>query len=331
MISLQARVVVFGRRSHSVLDSNSPASTIQLNPVMSDATVPPPFVPQAPFQGPGGDVILRSSDGIDFYVYRIVLSLASPVFEHMFGSSQPPSESDTLPVVPMAESAIILDRSLRFFYPGAEPVVDSVGQLCDILELLIGKYDTQSLVSLGKRFLRDYIDAEPLACFAVAIRLGWQDIARTAARKCLSLPLLTPTHKLPNVWKNAPGTAYYHLLQYHYRCGEAARASWKDLSWTQACRCTRYLEASCHLPGTKGYGTMVWFIQYLQASAEMAAINPSPDIIDDCSLISKALQGIQNCPDCKGRMSKVLPEFISTQWWPHIKSEIAKVELDLEF
>ncbi|KAJ7750748.1 hypothetical protein B0H14DRAFT_2541307 [Mycena olivaceomarginata] len=161
---------------------------------MSDATVPPPFVPQAPFHGPGGDVILRSSDGIDFYVYRIVLSLVSPIFEHMFSSPQPQSESDTLPVVQMAESAIILDRSLRFFYPGAEPVVDGLDQLCDILELLIGKYDAQSLVSLGKRYLRDYIDTEPLGCFAVAIRQGWQDIARTAARKCLSLPLL---HCLP--------------------------------------------------------------------------------------------------------------------------------------
>ncbi|KAJ7020665.1 hypothetical protein C8F04DRAFT_973983 [Mycena alexandri] len=74
---------------------------------MPDATAPPPFVPQAPFHGPAGDVILRSSDGIDFHVYRIVLSLASPIFEHMFSSSQPHSESGNLPVVSMAESAII--------------------------------------------------------------------------------------------------------------------------------------------------------------------------------------------------------------------------------
>lgn len=307
---------------------------------MSDATVPSPFVPEAPFHKPGGDVILRSSDGIDFYVYRIVLSLASPIFEHMFSSPQPQSESDTLPVVQMAESAIILDRSLRFFYPGAEPVVDSLGQLCDILELLIGKYDTQSLVSLGKRFLRDYIDVEPLGCFAVAIRQGWQDIARTAARKCLSLPLLTPTYKLPDLWKYAPGTAFYQLLQYHYRCGETARAAWRDLSWvnspessegiweTQPCKCSRYLEASHKLPGTKGFGTPVWLIEYLQASAEMVAMSPSPDMVDmldDRSLMLKALKSIQNCADCKNRMPKVLPEFISTQWRPHLKSEIAKV------
>jgi hypothetical protein len=34
-------------------------------------------------------------------------------------------------------------------------------------------------------FSRDYIDAEPLGCFAVAIRQGWQAIGRTAAdRTC---------------------------------------------------------------------------------------------------------------------------------------------------
>jgi hypothetical protein len=49
-------------------------------------------------------------------------------------------------------------------------------------------------------FSRDYIDAEPLGCFAVAIRQGWQAIGRTAARKCLPLPLLTPTYKLPDMW-----------------------------------------------------------------------------------------------------------------------------------
>jgi hypothetical protein len=291
---------------------------------MSDATVPPPFVPQAPFHEPGEDVILRSSDGIDFYVYRLVLSLVSPIFEHMFSSAQPQSESDILPVIQIAESAIILDR----FYPGAEPVVDSLGQLCNILELLIGKYDAQSLVSLGKRFLRDYIDAELLGCFAVAICQGWQDIAGTAVRKCLSLPLLTPTYKLPDVWEHAPGTAYYQLLQYHYRCGEAARVAWRDLSWvnspessegiweTQPRKCSRYLEASHKLPGTKGFGTPVWLIEYLQASAEMVAMSPSPDMVDmldDRSLMLKALKSIQNCADCKNRMPKVLPEFISTQ------------------
>ncbi|KAJ7191386.1 hypothetical protein GGX14DRAFT_481464 [Mycena pura] len=279
---------------------------------MANAAVPPPFVPQAPFHGPGGDVILRSSDGVDFYVYRI-----------------------------MAESAITLDRSLRFFYPGAKPVVESLDQLCDILELLIGKYDTQSLVPLGQRFLLDYMDTEPLGCFAVAARQGWQDIAHTAARKCLSLPLLTPTYKLPDLWKHVPATAYYQLLQYHYRCGEAARAAWSDLSWvnspesnqgiweTQPCKCTRYPQ---ELPGTKGYGTSAWLIEYLRASAEMITTSPSPDMIgmvDDRSLMLKAFTGAQNCPDCKSRMPKVLPEFISKQWWPHVKSELAKVELAL--
>jgi hypothetical protein len=60
----------------------------------------------------------------------------------------------------------------------------------------------------------------------------------------------------------------------------------------------------------------------------MVATSPSPDMVDmvdDRSLMVKALQSTQACADCKNRMPKVLPEFISMQWWPHIKSEIMKV------
>ena len=70
------------------------------------------YVADAPFDHSLADVILRSSDKIDFRVFKLFLSLASPVFETMFSLPQPtegvnPDEgtTDKLPVMPLSEDA----------------------------------------------------------------------------------------------------------------------------------------------------------------------------------------------------------------------------------
>ncbi|KAH9066765.1 hypothetical protein EDB87DRAFT_1588082 [Lactarius vividus] len=53
----------------------------------SNETSSIPFGP--PFDGPDSDTILRSSDQVDFYVYRIILSKSSPFFKSMLSLPQP--------------------------------------------------------------------------------------------------------------------------------------------------------------------------------------------------------------------------------------------------
>ncbi|KAJ7633563.1 hypothetical protein DFH06DRAFT_688842 [Mycena polygramma] len=57
-----------------------------MNPALSEAT--DTSGSRQSFQDPSADIILRSSDNIDFRAHRkahrLVLALASPVFEHMF-------------------------------------------------------------------------------------------------------------------------------------------------------------------------------------------------------------------------------------------------------
>ncbi|KAJ7739358.1 hypothetical protein B0H16DRAFT_1729451 [Mycena metata] len=77
------------------------------------------FLAQYPFaNAPGADTILRSADGVDFYVHRAILSLVSPVFEMMFQLPQP-DDAPAVPVIDVQELSAVLDRVLRFFYPGA--------------------------------------------------------------------------------------------------------------------------------------------------------------------------------------------------------------------
>ncbi|KAJ6552949.1 hypothetical protein B0H19DRAFT_888920, partial [Mycena capillaripes] len=185
----------------------------------------PPFTTQPPFCDPSrGDLILRSSDGVAFYVHRLVLSLASPIFEDMFAVAQPDSkDEDAVPEVRMPHAAGVLDRVLRFFYPGAQPIVEGLGQLREILEILVDRYNVESVVPHGRSHLRAYIVSEPVGAFAVAARHGWNDLAMEAAKECLKLPLRASDFEAPEELKYIPATLYQRLVQYHYRAGEVGR------------------------------------------------------------------------------------------------------------
>jgi hypothetical protein len=91
----------------------------------------------------------------------------------------------------MAESAVVLDRMLRLWYPGAEPAaIDTLDELKDVLDISISKYDVQSVCHTAKACLPQYLETQPVSVFAIACTHGWKDLARAAARESLKLPLL---------------------------------------------------------------------------------------------------------------------------------------------
>lgn len=71
---------------------------------------------------PKADVVLRSSDGIDFLVQRVVLQVNSEVFDGMFASSSgevgEKDEKTGFPVVKLDEKGEDLDFLLRFIVRG---------------------------------------------------------------------------------------------------------------------------------------------------------------------------------------------------------------------
>ncbi|KAJ7442008.1 hypothetical protein FB451DRAFT_1057840 [Mycena latifolia] len=266
---------------------------------MSDPSPSTTLIPGPPFRDPGADLILRSSDGVEFHVHRVVLGLLSHIFRDMFALPQPDSETG-IPEVRMPESGVVLDRILRFCYPGAEPVVQTLGQLQEILQILGDKYA-----------LRGFIQSEPLGSFAVAARHSWPELALAAARECLRLPLRTSCYQAPLELDCISGTTYHSLFQYHYRCGMAAQNVCQNLEWMpssirwhHSCTCTAFAE-------------------YLRAMGGKLAVVPAPT--DDHVLISKALKEMEKCERCPMAMYDELPRFISMELWPKIKSKIENV------
>ena len=73
------------------------------------------------FDAPDTDAILRSSDGKELRVHRLILSLSSPVFQGMFSLPQPTDASPEIPCVDVSEPSDILQPFIQYLYPRSPP------------------------------------------------------------------------------------------------------------------------------------------------------------------------------------------------------------------
>ncbi|KAJ3480026.1 hypothetical protein NLI96_g8647 [Meripilus lineatus] len=160
------------------------------------STGPSPSVAKSPFDDTSADVVLRSSDHLDFYVHKLILSLASPFFKDMFSLNQPSIAHDTIPpaphsnphpIIPVTESGFTLDYILRFIYPVAEPSPPTTSTQVDhILEASM-KYEIEKSALKMKEALLTFIESEPITVFVIACRLVLEDEAGAAATALKSL------------------------------------------------------------------------------------------------------------------------------------------------
>ena len=85
----------------------------------SQAEIDSAACPLEPFDVPNADLIIRSSDSVDFRVHKPVLSMASPVFKDLLSLPQPPDSEtvDGLPVVRLPEGSELLNSLVSMLYP----------------------------------------------------------------------------------------------------------------------------------------------------------------------------------------------------------------------
>lgn len=92
---------------------------------LSNTTAIGPSTAPAPFNEPNADIILRTSDHIDFHVFSQILIAASPFFRGMFEVPQPPPDQQQLkygrPIVDISEDSKALETLLRICYPINKP------------------------------------------------------------------------------------------------------------------------------------------------------------------------------------------------------------------
>ncbi|KAJ7189200.1 hypothetical protein C8R46DRAFT_935408 [Mycena filopes] len=304
---------------------------------------PCPFTPRAPFDDTTTDVILHSWDGADFHVHRLVLSLASPFFKDMFALPQSNTEATaSVATVQMSETSHVLDMALRVWYPGAEPpAAQTLDEFRAVFEALIMKFDMQFLVPSAKKQLREYLEEDPVAVFAIACRHEWNDLAREAARRSLRLPLRAFEAARPARLNYMSADIYHTLLHYHSECAKAAAWASSSLRWATyqdipGAECPNWTDpALCPRAGhwSFAHSTMApitaWLATYLASLTEVLLVCPAAQI-DSPELLRPTMIKMGSCSSCAVDGYAALMDFLLILK-AKIDGNIDAVKLTLDF
>ncbi|KAJ7128742.1 hypothetical protein C8R43DRAFT_691423 [Mycena crocata] len=288
----------------------------------------------------GTDIILRSSDAVDFYLHRNILSLASPFFTDLFSVPQPADEPE-IPIIDVFETSQDFDNFLRVWYPGADVLVafDSLGQLNRIIELTLGKYDVEFVAPILRKHLQAYLEDKPVGVYAVACRFEWGDIARAAAKRCLQLPLTSlfpddATSQLMHISAHH----YQALFVYHRNCAAAASTAGTDLpwlssswAWVKCSRCPMYPRPNeiQGVPSTRG--ARAWIFAFIDRAHTLLDERPGADLTDLSFLAPTYAEAAVCSGNCGRSGAKDLATFVLGTLIPTVDSAINRVPMNIGF
>jgi len=205
------------------------------------------------FDAPDADAILRSSDGKEFRVHQLILSLASPVFQGMFSLPQPTAFPPQIPSVDVPETSDILQPFIQYLYPRSPPKISDVA-MRGALYTIADKYDAEVVMDpLRDMLIPRFLETSPLRVYALASHWGFEEEARIASRRTLTMDILKD---LPREDAELMGGGACHQLYLlHFNRREAARGLVADHPLPYAgdlsCQClspgyTGLVPALCH-------------------------------------------------------------------------------------
>jgi len=296
---------------------------------------------------------LRSSDGIDFYVFKLLLTLASPFFEAMFDLPQPAvgtcdDTKDGFPVVNMQEDSKTLDILLRFFYPSTVAEDPSLESLTDILAIIgaARKYSLDAAETQVRQALVNpkVLKADPIRCFAIARNARFKDETMTAARYSLGQPLI-PAY-FPEL-ELITASDLLALLVYHTKCSNAVESLLSKLDWvlnhygtSDACswlfcgdswnsngkhNCKRSTEAEFVLWSMH---PVAWWVTYMQETFEILRDRPTGDNVRAEAKKTINMVKRAGCKACAVQVEWNLEEF-SRMFAVKVEEAIAPVRISL--
>lgn len=176
-----------------------------------------PTVP-APFEDPKADIVLKTSDGVEIRSYKVLLSLASPVFETMLALPQS-AEGPSPPIVEFQDDSKKLIAALRWIDHRVMPSLEASDLLGALL--IADKYEmTYTLPRVHKALMEllksGTTDEYVFRTFGIAYKLRSEDLLQRAARCTLSIPV--QNRPLVQEFELIPATAAHQLTNYYNTC-----------------------------------------------------------------------------------------------------------------
>ena len=176
-----------------------------------------------------GDFVIRSSEGVDFYVHKDVIARASHTFSDMVSLPQPPDA----PLAKNGKSFVDTEEASHvwthviplcyFRFPAFPTPITELNVIRTILEAG-RKYQISSVIECVRRTLLDgkILDSSPLEAYALACTYELGDVARAAARASLKQSIyFSYSQSLEEL-----SIRQFHLLfKYRQECSAAAQAA----------------------------------------------------------------------------------------------------------
>lgn len=293
----------------------------------------------------GADLIIRSSDDVDFPVHKAIIGLASPIFRDMFDIPLPPSSKDTtsdafhngLPLVQVTEGQEILLYLLSYCYAGI--LKDGIrewtelGMAVDILHAA-RKYEMHAINHhMSERLIHAaYVTPDKFAqIFAIASLFELEDAAKHAMK-------ITMRFEVRSIWQSTVGAdvrylsagAFVTLAHHHEACVAAASSVMHNLRWigeeiqgpivNWQSSPMEYCWFSCEVRECKAahvevelsrytFTQRAWWRQYMDSVIGQLARIPLPSVIGETQTIAEAISQATKCGHCGPRAYKDLAEF----------------------
>ncbi|THH31261.1 hypothetical protein EUX98_g2927 [Antrodiella citrinella] len=277
-----------------------------------------------------GDIIIRSSDDVDFRVAKHILSKGSDVFNDMFALPSPPSDSDPMRpynagevhIVPITESSAMVAQFLKTIT--SDPSTVAFRTMNDIREfyLMGDKYVSDGAMQAAKKALARRAQNSPLEVYVMACRLGLEAEARIAAKRSLSLPLASLKESSGEYTDDTMAPAFERLWAYYEQCSTAVAVVAHSEYWAiqdlkifpvmmfdpripppPSVFSTR--PYCCTVPQTGSelheYHVKSWYLPFLAKLSALLAVKPSGEDIgfsEWTALFPESVSQAKRCPDC---------------------------------
>ncbi|KAK7681854.1 hypothetical protein QCA50_015201 [Cerrena zonata] len=154
-----------------------------------------PIIAQSPFDDTTANIVLRSCDNVDFYVYKDILKVASPFFHTLFSLPQPTAvpasvlnsttqdefSPEGFPIIPVPEESGVLDYILRICYPRPNPEPLSLLALIEAVLIAALKYEIETAIQIARDdFIREG-SKSPVQMYTFSCKHNFENEAQTAA------------------------------------------------------------------------------------------------------------------------------------------------------
>ncbi|KAH9018777.1 hypothetical protein EDB83DRAFT_172762 [Lactarius deliciosus] len=141
------------------------------------------------------DIIVRSSDYVDFRVHKLILATSSPVFKDMFSLSRPSNNEavDELPIVQLSEDAELVRALITALYPIPFEIPASYDRILALLAAAqkyeMGTVQSSIRAEVSHRKLSVLNGAQVFRAYAIASSKGLVPEMDMVARLSLDLPM----------------------------------------------------------------------------------------------------------------------------------------------